>query len=88
MEEYIERDRLKCRLDGSPLFANFGSAGFFIRKAVFDLIAQQPAEDVVKVVRCKNCQSWAGGDCWRQELTGPDDFCSYGKEMEKEEVKE
>ena len=27
--------------------------------------------------RCGECKNWNGGDCYRQELTKSDDFCSY-----------
>lgn len=53
---------------------------------VLDLINRQQAEierlrkeDVVPVVRCKNCKHWNNGDCYRIELTRPDDYCSYGE---------
>ena len=36
-------------------------------------------DDFVRVVRCKDCKHWDFGDCYRQELTRPDDFCSYGE---------
>ena len=38
--------------------------------------------DLVKVVHCKDCKYWEFGDCYRQELTLPTDYCSYG-EMEE-----
>lgn len=34
--------------------------------------------DVVPVVRCKECKHWNYGDCYRIELSRPDDYCSYG----------
>lgn len=37
------------------------------------------ANDVVPVVRCKDCKNWNDGDCYRIELTRPDDYCSYGE---------
>lgn len=37
------------------------------------------AADVVPVVRCKDCKFWDCGDCYRLELSRPDDFCSYGE---------
>ena len=60
MKEYIEREALIKRLNFSPLFANFGEDGHFIRNAVTDIIMGQPtikpAADVVEVVRCKDCR--------------------------------
>lgn len=45
-------------------------------------IDEQPSVDAVAVVRCKDCKNWEHGDCYRQELTKPDDFCSYGERKE------
>ena len=36
-------------------------------------------EKLDKVVRCKDCKFWDFGDCYRLELSRPDDFCSYGE---------
>lgn len=43
-----------------------------------------PAADVQEVVRCKDCRHWNNGDCYRLELSKPDDFCSYGERKEAE----
>ena len=37
------------------------------------------SNDVVQVVRCKDCKHWNNGDCYRLELSMPNDFCSYGE---------
>lgn len=37
------------------------------------------ANGVVPMVRCKDCKHWNNGDCYRIELTRPDDYCSYGE---------
>ena len=59
-----------------------------VRKA----IAQTPSEDVVAVVRCKDCKYWQdnnGGypheECrWgKDETPDADDFCSYGERYDK-----
>lgn len=39
--------------------------------------------DFVEVVRCKDCKYWNNGDCYRLELSRPDDFCSYGERKEE-----
>ena len=44
---------------------------------------QRKDPDVVKVVRCKDCKYCDYGDCYRIELSRPEDFCSYG-EREKQ----
>lgn len=30
------------------------------------------------IVRCKDCVHWDNGDCYRLELSRPNDYCSYG----------
>lgn len=35
-----------------------------------------------EIVRCKDCKYWERGDCYRLELSRPDDFCSYGEREE------
>ncbi len=40
--------------------------------------------DTVPVVRCKDCKYWDCGDCYRLELSRPDDYCSYGERREEE----
>lgn len=47
--------------------------------------ALDKSSDAVEVVRCKDCKYWDYGDCYRLELSRPDDFCSYGEL--KEEIK-
>ena len=39
--------------------------------------------DFVEVVCCRNCKYWNSGDCYRLELSRPDDFCSYGEREEQ-----
>ena len=45
--------------------------------------ALDKSSDAVEVVRCKDCKYWDYGDCYRLELSRPDDFCSYGELREK-----
>lgn len=47
-----------------------------------DFINSSPAVDAIEVVRCRDCKYWHYGDCYRQELTRPEDFCSYGEEKD------
>ena len=63
------------------------------------IVDSQPFEDVVEVVRCKECQKWDTSQkfltscaCsrWSQSmpyprLTNPDDFCSFGERKEGDE---
>ena len=48
-----------------------------IKKAI------ETKEDVVPVVRCYQCKHWNNGDCYRIELTRPNDYCSYGERKDE-----
>ncbi len=50
-----------------------------ILKAVSYIRNNMVRVDAVEVVRCEDCVHWNYGDCWRLELSRPDDFCSYGE---------
>ena len=52
-----------------------------------ETVKTMPAEDVVKIVRCKDCKhsNQYGGGCWYCEkyeglfsAVNPNDYCSYG----------
>ena len=58
------------------IFRKLIDIGFDIETATAFLNEVADA-DVVPVVRCKNCKHWNNGDCYRIELTRPDDYCSY-----------
>lgn len=45
-------------------------------------VEEMPTIDAAPVVRCKDCKFWENGDCYRLELSRPDDFCSYGERRE------
>ena len=60
------------------IFRKLIDVGFDIETATAFLNEVADA-DVVPVVRCKNCKHWNNGDCYRIELTRPDDYCSYGE---------
>lgn len=70
MPEYIDREKLIAEYDR----VHIGVAG-----GARKLMVDAPTEDVVPVVRCSQCKHWNNGDCYRIELTRPDDFCSYGE---------
>lgn len=42
-------------------------------------LKRAPTVEAVEVVRCRDCKHWDYGDCWRLELSQPDDFCSYSE---------
>lgn len=56
-------------------------------KNVFAIVMHAPAADVVEVVRCKNCFYYKPfGECNNTGSTvKPDDYCSYGARMDKED---
>lgn len=52
-----------------------------LEQCIGDRLADHLIEnDVIPVVRCKDCKYWNNGDCYRIELTRPDDYCSYGEQ--------
>lgn len=74
MKDYIEREPL-LKIAKSLQGDAFGSP--LIVKA----IEEAPAEDVVKVVRCKDC--WKRyKQCFEKTLED-DDYCSHGEKEEK-----
>lgn len=79
-KEYIDREAAE------KVAAKYGctnGATVGIHSGIADCIAFEiaklPAAEVVPVVRCKDCKFWDLGDCYRLELSRPDDFCSYGE---------
>lgn len=49
----------------------------------FYLINDWNTRPAPPVGRCGECKNWNGGDCYRQELTKSDDFCSYFEPRER-----
>lgn len=47
-------------------------------------IADWNTRPALPIGRCGECKNWNGGDCYRQELTKSNDFCSYFKPKEEE----
>ena len=47
---------------------------FDSKKDAIKVVNDRPAPPIG---RCRECKNWNGGDCYRQELTKSDDFCSY-----------
>ena len=92
MAEYIERDALRDAVESidwysvykGKLTAGAPSSANALYKAndIYSAIDNAPAVDVVTVVRCKDCKYWEHGDCYRLELSRPDDFCSFGERKE------
>ena len=83
MSRYINANLLKAEFTG-----NFRKD--YTVPLIKSIIDQQPTDDVVEVVRCKDCKYLDRTDCFgecslfkdRDEPRGemlPNDFCSYGK---------
>lgn len=60
---------------GSDIHPEYGEAMFALESW-----NTRPAPPIGKCVECKN---WNDGDCYRQELTKSDDFCSYFEPREE-----
>ena len=77
MSEYIEREALMRNLKQF--------APEQLTPLIKSLIQKQPAEDVVEVVRCKDCKHLMFSDCYGEckrnhlGIVRPDDFCSFGE---------
>ena len=52
-------------------------------KTVLQIAEHLVENGVVPAIRCKDCKHWNNGDCYRIELTRPDDYCSYGTPKER-----
>ena len=89
MSRYIDADKLKQDLDAWAI--NLHKPTNLVREDTFVIIDEQPAADVVEVVRCKDCKWWDGIECKTRDIdvVDVDDFCSYGerKDGEKDECK-
>lgn len=81
----IDADALDLRLEAlMKSYMSLGRQGVaedynFVRT----VISVAETIDAVEVVRCKDCKYWNNGDCYRLELSRPDDFCSYGERKEE-----
>ena len=86
-KKYIDRDalindlesdliiRMFDNLKGTPRPKTIGIADVIKRIEDFH------TEDVVEVVRCKDCKFYGNGDCSVQSVRSmwPNDYCSYGE---------
>lgn len=48
-----------------------------IGKRAIDRIQDLPAADVNKIIKCKDCDYYAFGECMYHRYMQPDDFCSW-----------
>lgn len=75
----IDADALKCRF---LAFMTGAHTTYLEDHNITMIVNQAPTVDAVEVVRCRDCKHWNYGDCYRLELSMPDDFCSYGERKE------
>ena len=84
----ISKDILSLTMNITGLWCGKGVLNEFMkeyRRSVLRIVDDAATVDDVEVVRCKDCEYWEHGDCYRLELSRPDDFCSYGDRKEKGE---
>lgn len=48
-----------------------------------DALKSWNARPAPPIGRCGECKNWSEGDCYRQELTKADDYCSYFEPREE-----
>lgn len=86
MPEYIEREALITRLQKVRVIDNHFGMGIKLgTENAINCIKKAPTADVVKVVRCKDCEylklSYCYGECSKgyMGIVSPNDYCSRGK---------
>lgn len=95
MSRYIDADKLKQDLGAWAI--NLHKPTNLVREDTFVIIDEQPAADVIEVVRCGECEYWKCnpntdeyGVCKKvsyddfEVVMDADDFCSYGEKKEQE----
>ena len=96
-KEYIEREALLKKFTDAEIQDNKAvGIGEFLFAVIRGIIENQPAADVVEVVRCKNCEYFIAskykpfcqyhtnnaGYCDEACWVNENDFCSYGERKE------
>lgn len=88
MSRYINPENIRLTAIG---FIDDGGDTLVSVRDVKRAIAQTPSEDVVAVVRCRECGSCYNNPalntfrCGRfMAIVNPNDFCSYGERKENE----
>ena len=73
----------------------YGECEYCIAKDLYDAGYRKQSDDMVTVVRCRECRYWQdnnGGypheECrwWKNETPDADDYCSYGARMKGGEL--
>ena len=86
-KKYIDRDTLINDFESDLIIRMFDNLKGTPRPKTIDIadvikrIEEFPTEDVVEVVRCKDCKFYGNGDCSVQSVRSmyPNDYCSYGE---------
>lgn len=86
-KKYIDRDALINDFESDLIIRMFDNLKGTPRPKTIDIadvikkIEEFPTEDVVEVVRCKDCKFYGNGDCSVQSVRSmyPNDYCSYGE---------
>ena len=93
-KKYIDRDALINDFESDLIIRMFDNLKGTPRPKTIDItdvikrIEDFPTEDVVEVVRCKDCKFYGNGDCSVQSVRSmyPNDYCSYGIRKENTDV--
>ena len=86
-KKYIDRDALINDFESDLIIRMFDNLKGTPRPKTIDIadvikrIEDFHTEDVVEVVRCKDCKFYGNGDCSVQSVRSmwPNDYCSYGE---------
>ena len=90
-KKYIDRDALINDFESDLIIRMFDNLKGTPRPKTIDIadvikrIEDFSTEDIVKVVRCKDCKFYGNGDCSVQSVRSmyPNDYCSYGERRER-----
>ena len=86
-KKYIARDALINDFESDLIIRMFYNLKGTPKPKTIDIadvikrIEEFPTEDVIEVVRCKDCKFYGNGDCSVQSVRSmyPNDYCSYGE---------
>lgn len=86
-KKYIDRDALINDFESDLIIRMFDNLKGTPKPKTIDIddvikrIEDFHTEDVVEVVRCKDCKFYGNGDCSVQSVRSmyPNDYCSYGE---------
>ena len=93
-KKYVDRNALINDFESDLIIRMFDNLKGTPRPKTIDIadvikrIEEFPTEDVVEVVRCKDCKFYGNGDCSVQSVRSmyPNDYCSYGIRKENTDV--